>query len=624
MHAWTKLTSMLLVAAAAATAAHAQDEPDPYFIDANSDGIDGVLTGAIFVAPPPTGVDGATRGTTPADPVATIGFGINRAVSTGRSQVLVQIGTYNESLTLFPGISIYGGYGAGFARVASTASVGTVVQGGATAVLAENISSATTLSFLTLRSGNATSPADSSYAVRIVNSSGPLTLRYNRIAPGNGFSGFGGGSGAPGLPILTAPAAGVNADQSSSSSPHVGGPGGTSSCGASGGKGGNGGVGNTIAPQVGVAGNGGAGSGPAGVNSSSAANDGTDGGAGGIGQPGVTGTHGAPSPNAVGSIDGSGLYVPPIGSYGEAGSDGAGGGGGGGGGGQNCSVGCMPDRGASGGGGGAGGCAGAGANSGRSGGGSFGILVDASSNALITANLFTLGLGGAGGDGGNGGIGSNGSTGAPGGLKNGTDGGNGGSGGDGSKGGDGGSGAGGNGGPAIGVLDPADNAIAAGNRYQQAASAAAVGFNGNNNSATPTPGVRAFKFPDAVATLGLPAASINDITAGEPGAGSANAVFTVSLSVVSDSVVSINYTLNGTGGATPGVDFNNTAGTVIFNPWTTLATIPVPILADAEVEGPEQFQLVLTPPVGLGNFTIADGTGVGTIVTDAVFQNGFE
>ncbi len=161
MRVSAKLGLMSLLIGLVALPAQAQDEPDPYFFDENADGIDGVLANAVFVAPPPTGVNGAGRGLTPADPVATITFGISRALATGRSQVLVQVGTYAETVTVSSGISIHGGYGAAFVRVPSTESVATRIQGGTTAVLMNNVDVATTLSFLTILSASAASGASS-------------------------------------------------------------------------------------------------------------------------------------------------------------------------------------------------------------------------------------------------------------------------------------------------------------------------------------------------------------------------------------------------------------------------------------------------------------------------------
>lgn len=624
-----KLLALLACAIIGSTTAIAQDEPDPYFIDVNGDGIDGVLTDAIFVAPPPAG-NNMNDGLSTTTPVATITFGISRAVTTARSQVLVQVGTYNESITLVGGVSIYGGYDAAWARVASTATTATVINGTTTtAVFADAITSPTTVSFLTLRPANASSFGASSYAMRLRNSSGPITLRYNRFEPGIGFDANDAADAPPRSPV-TAPGgtpgqSGLTTNGGPARSGGIGGSNPTCPSAANiGGAGGSGGIGSSgTTGGTGMTGSGGANGGNGGASSTTLAGDGVNGVNGDNGAAGAAGAHSPAAVATVGVLDSIPTYIPPSGTAAVDGTHGSSGAGGGGGGGQDCSVGCTADNGAGGGGGGAGGCGGFAASSGSGGGASFGVVVDASSNAQISDNLFKMAMAGSGGDGGDGGVAQAGGGLGAGGIKV-ADAGSGGSGGNGGNGGRGGSGSGGHGGPAVGILDPVDRATAIGNRYLQAPTAAAGGSNGINNIAVITPGVRQFKYPSNVATLGIPAASVNDIVAAEPGSGSANANFTVILAAASDAVVSIDYTLNGTGGATPGADFTSTPGTVTFNPWTTTATVAVPILADAEVESPEQFQLVLTAPVGISNFTLADGTGIGTIVSDGIFQNSFE
>ncbi len=354
-----KLLALLACAILGSTTAIAQDEPDPYFVDANGDGIDGVLTDAIFVAPPPAG-NNMNDGLSTTTPVATITFGISRAVTTARSQVLVQVGTYNESITLVGGVNIYGGFDATWARVASTATTATVINGTTTtAVFANGISSPTTLSFLTIRSANASTPADSSYAVRIVNSSGPLTLRYNRFQPGAGGVGVNGANGVAAGAILTTPGQGQSPEETTSTNAKQGGLGGTSACSATGGKGGNGGVHDGLLAQIGGSGSGGATGGPRGANSDTSVADGGNGGSGGNGANGNSGTQGAVAGSTIGSIDGNAFYLPPVPSNAGNGNHAASGAGGGGGGGQDC-VFCAKDLGGSGGGGGAGGCGGGG------------------------------------------------------------------------------------------------------------------------------------------------------------------------------------------------------------------------------------------------------------------------
>ena len=70
------------------------------------------------------------------------------------------------------------------------------------------------------------------------------------------------------------------------------------------------------------------------------------------------------------------------------------------------------------------------------------------------------------------------------------------------------------------------------------------------------------------------------------------AVFTVSLSAGSAETVSVEYRLSG-GGASPGADYEDAGGTLIFEPCDTQETARVSVIADAESEGDETFTLQL-------------------------------
>ena len=111
------------------------------------------------------------------------------------------------------------------------------------------------------------------------------------------------------------------------------------------------------------------------------------------------------------------------------------------------------------------------------------------------------------------------------------------------------------------------------------------------------------------AAAGGPQMSIADVSVGES-AGSA--VFTVSLSAASATAVTVNYaTANGT--ALAGQDYQATSGSLSFSPGVTSRTITVPVLGDTVVEPTETFSVALSGAVGA---TIADGTGLGTILDD--------
>jgi FlaG/FlaF family flagellin (archaellin) len=602
-----------LLGLAAGGHALAQDLPDPYFVDSNGDGIDGELSQAIFVAPPPLG-NNINSGMTPELPVATISQGITLAQTHIMPQVLVQVGTYNESLTMANGVHVFGGFDANWARVPSTASVATIVQGGSTAALFSGIDVPTTLAFVTLRSANALGAGQSSYAVRVIDSDGAV-LRYNRFEPGNGATGVTGAPGSAALPVMTSSNVGEPALVSTASEAQQGGPGGTSACGRDGGDGGNGGT-NSGPGMVGEPGVSNVDGGLAGPGSSTLNSDAGNGGAGMSGANGFDGNDGATTAQ-VGSLL-MGFYVPTTGTIGAEGGHANGGGGGGGGGGYNCTIGCTRTLGAGGGGGGAGGCGGGGADSGGSGGASIGVLVDATSSATIADSQFAMGLGGKGGNGGTGAPGSFGGNGASGGAKGGTKAGGGGRGGDGGDGGDGGSGAGGHGGPSVGIFDPASGTSVNRLRYVAAASSAAAGAHGTGNSnPLPAPGIRALRYPVAATAQGAPSATIAPLTIVEPVAGTTTAHIPVTLSGTTEAITTVGYTVTQGTATGSGVDFTLADGNVVFNPWTDQASIAVQVHADAGTDPGETFTITLSGAVLGGPATI-------TIVEDALFEDGFD
>ena len=118
---------------------------------------------------------------------------------------------------------------------------------------------------------------------------------------------------------------------------------------------------------------------------------------------------------------------------------------------------------------------------------------------------------------------------------------------------------------------------------------------------------------------GLPTISVNDVSVTEGAAGTTTtATFTASLSAASAQTVTVSFaTANGGGPKSPGAtapsDYTATSGTVTFTPGDTSEPIPVTVNGDDAVEPNEPFNLLLSNPT---NATIADGTGVGTIVND--------
>jgi hypothetical protein len=118
---------------------------------------------------------------------------------------------------------------------------------------------------------------------------------------------------------------------------------------------------------------------------------------------------------------------------------------------------------------------------------------------------------------------------------------------------------------------------------------------------------------------GPPALSIGDATATEASSGTANAVFTVSLSSPSGKAVSVDYsTSDGTATAASG-DYAETSGTLYLRPGTTSKSVSVPVNSDTSSEPDETFFLNLSGPE---NATVADDKGEGTIVDSTPPSNG--
>ncbi len=113
-----------------------------------------------------------------------------------------------------------------------------------------------------------------------------------------------------------------------------------------------------------------------------------------------------------------------------------------------------------------------------------------------------------------------------------------------------------------------------------------------------------------------PSLAVSDASVVNTNSGTSNLVFTVGLSSSTTQPVTVVFaTSNGT--ATAGTDYQAVSGTLTFAPATTAAggvttqTITVPILAHAQAEPNETFQLILTGPA---NATLARSQATGTII----------
>ncbi|MFG1464289.1 Calx-beta domain-containing protein [Xanthobacter sp. DSM 24535] len=101
----------------------------------------------------------------------------------------------------------------------------------------------------------------------------------------------------------------------------------------------------------------------------------------------------------------------------------------------------------------------------------------------------------------------------------------------------------------------------------------------------------------------------------EEGSGSggmqAHALFTVSLSEAATAPVTLDF--HTVADDADAADFTALSGTLTFAVGEQTKIVAVPITADTLVEGNEHFSLVLSNPTGA---TLADATGIGTIITD--------
>ena len=109
-----------------------------------------------------------------------------------------------------------------------------------------------------------------------------------------------------------------------------------------------------------------------------------------------------------------------------------------------------------------------------------------------------------------------------------------------------------------------------------------------------------------------PTISINDVTVTEGNAGTKAATFTLTLSGPSVEAIAIRVTTTA-GTATASSDYNSLNLVVTFAPGIVTRTFDVTILGDTDPEADETFTVNLSEPFGT---TIADGTGVGTILDD--------
>jgi hypothetical protein len=341
------------------------DTPDDGFTDTNSDGIDGMRCGPIFVSP--VG-DDRNLGSIDA-PMKTLGAAILAAkwFSPPRSVYVSSNGSYSETVVFVDGVNVYGGYHHMLAWSRDNAPAS--VSGGRVAAWVEGLTSPLNIDRLAITAANNTTAGGLSIGLVSRLNSASLDLRASEIRGGNVTTGASGGNGTSGAAGNNgAPGGAGDCDANGPGGP--GGPGGSSPVGNTGGAGGRGG---SYGSNSGVSG--GTGLGPAGGSGGS-------GGSGGDpGSPGANGQVGGNGPNGSNGTSGSTFYV--AGGNGVNGVNGSGGGGGGGGGGQGCTF-CNDGQGNGGGGGGGGGGPGTGGFGGIAGGSSYGLLAV---GTMVTARM---------------------------------------------------------------------------------------------------------------------------------------------------------------------------------------------------------------------------------------------
>jgi Calx-beta domain len=131
-----------------------------------------------------------------------------------------------------------------------------------------------------------------------------------------------------------------------------------------------------------------------------------------------------------------------------------------------------------------------------------------------------------------------------------------------------------------------------------------------NNSAASTSTDNTVQF---VSQLGI---TVRDAKIAEPSSGSANVIFTVTLSAPAITPITVDF-ITSDGTAKDGVgeanqDYTPSSGSVTFAVGQQVRTIHVPALADSDnAEIDETMTVTLSNPTP--NSTIADGTGIGTI-----------
>lgn len=180
-------------------------------------------------------------------PYRTITHALASTAGTGYPEIRIQAGTYHETLKVSIaeiGRKLLGGYGADWSHNAANI-VSVIAQQNTGAIILQNINTATIFSDMTIIGIDAISAAESSYAIRVLNSLGPVTFQKMHIQSGNGARGIAGLNGTSNSSVAQSGNDGGNAATFSTFCDNT--SRGTGGAGAgSGGNGGNGGTMDTI------------------------------------------------------------------------------------------------------------------------------------------------------------------------------------------------------------------------------------------------------------------------------------------------------------------------------------------------------------------------------------------
>jgi subtilisin family serine protease len=111
--------------------------------------------------------------------------------------------------------------------------------------------------------------------------------------------------------------------------------------------------------------------------------------------------------------------------------------------------------------------------------------------------------------------------------------------------------------------------------------------------------------------------SISGSNVQEGNSGTRPLTFTVSLSSVATSPITVNYATSG-GTATAGIDYQTTTGVLTFNPGETFKSVPVNVIGDTLVEPNETFVMTLSNVVSGVPWIFGNSSAVGVITNDDI------